>query len=571
MRRGQDGHTTYDESTDESQGVELDGPDLAGFYTSQLHDWIPLSPYLSDSAVRLYWIMRALVIEKHGPVRKLTLLQLAYMLPRKPVAAGEKAEPSGLGRIRDLMRMLTRERLLTTPEGEEIKTSSRASAASRPLRIRIHDRPAPGYDGPRNAFALLDAVRGPAAEAARQAIAREAEREAQKRAQKAAKTPGWISNPVLPTDGAGWISNPGGWKSNPGGWKFNPGSGADLQDRVPPLSPPAQSPRSHPDLASVRPSVQVVDVHVKTTDGGTDGGGGDIEDQEHGPVRAGGGPAAADAAPEKNGSNEGGGAGTGPSSALRPVDLTPGVEVLRAIAAEAPDWTITHAASLRDQGRTVTGMLESGYTPQDIRHAILARELPRPLRTTVAGVISGRLRDLIAVGPSAGIQPIPAQQTGTYGPARRETAHQDDAPTPTPAAWSDQRVRLEDEVAGRGRSRPCAAGDGMVCPHDALPGHDLCASCLGGERPTCAGCGRFVVAPGLLCIVCSEPPAAVEMGDCPGHGGTPCGRAVVTEGLCRRCKIAAERDRAAAEAEFEAARDAAIAAVKAAEAAPAPL
>ncbi|MZE55026.1 hypothetical protein GTY86_27865 [Streptomyces sp. SID5770] len=556
MRRDHDGHTTYDESTDESQGVELDGPDLAGFYTSQLHDWIPLSPYLSDSAVRLYWIMRALVIEKHGPVRKLTLLQLAYMLPRKPVAAGEKAEPSGLGRIRDLMRMLTRERLLTTPEGEEIKTSSRASAASRPLRIRIHDRPASGYDGPRNAFALLDAVKGPAAEAARQAIAREAEQKAQKRARKAEEAPGWISNPP------GWISNPPGWISNP-----DPGT--DLQDRVPPLSPPAQSLRSHHELASVRPSVQVVDADVKTTDGRTDGGGGDIEDQEHEPAGAGGEPATAGAAPEKSGSN-GGGAGSGPSSAVRPVDLTPGVEVLRAIAAEAPEWTITHAASLRDQGRTATGMLDAGFSPQEIRHAILARPLPQPLRTTVAAVVSRRLRDLIAVGPSAGVQPIPAQQSsGTYDPFRRATDCQDDEPTPTPASWAERRAQMAAEDGGQGRYRPCASGDGMTCPHDALPGRDLCASCLGGERPTCAnGCGKNVVAPGCMCITCAAPPAVVEMGDCPGYGGQPCGRAVVTEGLCARHKIDAERDRAAAEAEWEAARDAAVAAAQAAEPAP---
>ncbi|MFE6462265.1 hypothetical protein ACFVP0_33040 [Streptomyces cinereoruber] len=299
-------------------------------------------------------------------------------------------------------------------------------------------------------------------------------------------------------------------------------------------------------------------------DGGTDGGGSGIEVQERGPVTVGGEPAAAGAAPENDG-GKGEGAGSGPSSAVRPVDLTPGVQVLRAVAAEAPEWTVTHAASLRDQGRTVTGMLETGFTAQEVRHAILARPLPRPLTTTVAGVISGRLRDLIAVGPSTGIQPIPAQQTGAYSPARHEAEDQDDAPTPTPAPWAEKRVLLEAEVSGHGRHRPCAGDEGL-CPHDALPGGDFCAHCLGGERPTCAdGCGRVVVAPGLLCIVCSELPAFADMGDCPGYSGEPCGRAVQTEGLCGRCKIEAERDKAAAEAEWVAARDAAVAASTAAQ------
>lgn len=551
----------YDESADESQGVELEGPDLAGFYTSQLHDWIPLCPYLSDSAVRLYWILRALVIEKHGPVRKLTLLQIAHMLPRKPVGPGEKAEPSGLGRIRDLMRLLTRARLLTTPEGEEIKTSSRASAAGRPLRIRIHDRPAPGYDGPRNAFALLDAVRAPAAEAAQTAIAREAAREAQKRAQKEVEGAGWKSNPVPSTESAGWKSNPPGWKFNPVGWKSNPDSGPDLQDRVPPLSPAVQSPRSHPEPASVRPSVQVEDAYAKATDGWTDGGGSDIEDQEHRPAETGGAPAAADAAPENSGSNQAAGGTAGSASVVPPVDPTPGATVLRAIAAEAPEWTIDHADSLRDQGRTVTGMLESGFTPQEVRHALLARPLPQPVKTTVAGVISGRLKGLIAIGPAAAVQPIPAQATG-------ENRHTQEDETYVPPSVAERRAQLEAEAAGLGLHRTCAGRDGL-CDRLAVPGEDLCVVCSGVTQPRCVdGCGRKVYAPGACCVVCDAPE---DLGTCPGHGGTPCGRRVVTEGLCGRCKIEVEAARRRAAAEWEAARDAAVAAAEAEEAAPAPI
>ncbi|MFI1815204.1 hypothetical protein ACH414_33195 [Streptomyces sp. NPDC020422] len=70
------------------------------------------------------------------------------------------------------------------------------------------------------------------------------------------------------------------------------------------------------------------------------------------------------------------------------------MQILRAIAAQAPEWTITHAESLRDQGLVVTGMLESGYTPLEIRHALVSQRLPDPLRTTVAAIVSRRLRDL---------------------------------------------------------------------------------------------------------------------------------------------------------------------------------
>ncbi|MFC8277804.1 helix-turn-helix domain-containing protein [Streptomyces sp. NPDC057271] len=321
---------------------------------------------------------------------------------------------------------------------------------------------------------------------------------------------------------------------------------------------------------SVPPSVcdvQVPDAIGSDGDRGTDGGGGVIEDQEHGPVAASGESAAAGAAPGNDGSNEGGGAAPGPVSVVRPVDLTPGVEVLRAIAAEAPQWSITHAETLRDQGLIVTGMLASGFTAQEIRHALLARPLPQPLRTTVGAIVARRLRDLLAVGPAAGVRPIPAQQTGEYDPVRQEPEDQDE--TPVPASWADQRAQLEAEVSGVGRHRPCAGDEGM-CPRLALPGMDLCSVCLGGEQPTCAaGCGRGVIAHTMRCITCAEPEDP-GVGVCPGHGGKPCRRAVVTEGLCRRCKFEAEEARLAAEAEWAAARDAAVTAAQAAEPTPAP-
>ncbi len=122
--------------------------------------------------------------------------------------------------------------------------------------------------------------------------------------------------------------------------------------------------------------------------------------------------------------------------------------------------------------------------------------------------------------------------------------------TPARASWAQRRAQMDADHAGHGRYRPCAGDDGL-CPHDALPGLDRCAHYLGGQRPTCANdCDRSVVAPGLRRMVCSKPAAATEMGACPGYGGRTCGRAVQTEGLCARCKIEAEKARAATEAEY---------------------
>ncbi|MGA4803626.1 hypothetical protein [Streptomyces lavendulocolor] len=249
------------------------------------------------------------------------------------------------------------------------------------------------------------------------------------------------------------------------------------------------------------------------------------------------------------------------------VDPSPGVMVLRAVAAECPEWTITHARSLRDQGRVVTGMLDGGFTPQEIRHALVSRPLPQPMTRTVAAVIGGRLRGLLAAGPAGEAPLIPAQS----GRAQ----HDDDAPSvelpPSVAEW---RAKAAAELAGRGKLRNCQGDDGM-CDALAVEGSDLCGRCLnGGEPPLCVhGCGRKVVAPGAECIPCASLNAApgAELGDCPGYGGERCGRAVQTAGLCGRCRIKAEAAREAADAEWEAAAAAAVEAAKAAEAETAPV
>ncbi|MFF3606863.1 hypothetical protein [Streptomyces sp. NPDC002463] len=143
---------------------------------------------------------------------------------------------------------------------------------------------------------------------------------------------------------------------------------------------------------------------MTTPDGETDAGSGVIEDQEQAPATRG--------ASTEYGSSD---RSARPRSkrVVQPVCAIPGVEVLRAVA-EAPEWTITHADSLRDQGMVVTGMLESGFTAQEIRHVLLSKPLPQPVRTTAGAIVARRLRDLIAVGPSAGVRQIPAQQTNDH-------------------------------------------------------------------------------------------------------------------------------------------------------------
>ncbi|MEU7031401.1 hypothetical protein AB0A60_32495 [Streptomyces sp. NPDC046275] len=318
--------------------------------------------------------------------------------------------------------------------------------------------------------------------------------------------------------------------------------------------PEVENPHQDPAAPSVRPSVPVEDARAK--DGWTDGGDAAVV-QEQEPVPA--------EEPVPNATADNGGhrdGAPGPVSGVRLVDLTPGVRLLRAIAAEAPAWTITHAETLRDQGLAVTGMLASGFTAQEIRHALLARPLPQPLRATVGAIVARRLRDLLAVGPTAAVPPIPAQ-ADAYGPAQEPGVRGGWGETPVPAAWADKHAQLEAEVAGAGRHRPCAGDDGM-CPRLALPGEDLCAVCLGGERPVCAdGCGRGVVVAGMRCIVCTAP-VGDEPELCRGRDGS-CGRPVQTGGLCGRCRIAAEA-RTAGETAWKAARDSAVAAVRFSEA-----
>jgi hypothetical protein len=243
-----------------------------------------------------------------------------------------------------------------------------------------------------------------------------------------------------------------------------------------------------------RPSVRSPEVGAREadgTDGWTDGGGGFVVQEEQ-PAAAGGRvPAAAGASLGNDKSAAtGAGVGRGVPAAVAPVVVTPGVEVLRAIGAEFPRWELD-ADALRDKGLLVTGMLESGFTAAEIRDAFARRMPPRPedLTHTIGAVAGRRLSDLIAVGPRAGVRPIPAQPEGPGwdGYGRQEHRGRDDAPTPTPAKLADKQAAIE-AAAGGPAALPFCPEDGGTCPNMVATGEDKCPEHLGWPR--CAMCGH---------------------------------------------------------------------------------
>ncbi|MFG2540643.1 hypothetical protein ACGFU4_35935 [Streptomyces sp. NPDC048511] len=194
--------------------VELYGPEDGGWYTTRVHDWIALCPFLRDPDVRAYMVLRALVLEKYkNPVRKLTLAVLCELIP------GPNGKPSSLTRVRGMLAGLSSVGLICTPEGEPVKTSSRAGAAQRTMRIRINDMPAEGYQGWRNAEVKLSRI----VEAA-------AEREAGRNSD-----PEGVDGDQ--EGGAGRNSDPAGCNSDPGGSNSDPDSAPEQPERDVPLVP----------------------------------------------------------------------------------------------------------------------------------------------------------------------------------------------------------------------------------------------------------------------------------------------------------------------------------------------
>ncbi|MCT6782260.1 hypothetical protein LXH09_37190 [Streptomyces sp. CS7] len=223
--------------------------------------------------------------------------------------------------------------------------------------------------------------------------------------------------------------------------------------------------------------------------------------------------------------------------------------------------------ALRDQGLMVDGLLEAGHSTWTI-HEVIALPMPDPITKSRSAVIAGRLRKLAGMPPAAPASTAAPQQTSVPGPRWEGT------PTPTPPSVADRLTAPIPQV-------DCEGDDGL-CPKLAVVGETRCAAHL--DWPLCPGHGEHVCTArtrsGDLCAVCAHdalsarlaaelPVTETEDGTCPGITGL-CGRPVVADGLCRRCRVASQSDRDRIEAEWHAARAAAVAAVAVEEGHPRP-
>ncbi|WP_435253614.1 hypothetical protein [Streptomyces sp. 1222.5] len=216
--------------------VELYGPDADGWYDTRVMDWIALCEQLKDGEVRAYLVLRSLVVEKFkNHVRVLTLQLLCELIP------SPSGGPSSLTRVRGILGGLTKVGLVTTPEGQPLKTSSRASALTKTLRIRINDRAPEGYAGWRNSEDKLKALGAALADL----VDDEPATGTAPAPRCAPSAAGRISNPQPQagpkSDPVGRISDPPGRKSDPLSRKSDPHRASEQAERGLPLVFPSGS------------------------------------------------------------------------------------------------------------------------------------------------------------------------------------------------------------------------------------------------------------------------------------------------------------------------------------------
>ncbi|MGW7283970.1 hypothetical protein ACWGH4_00465 [Streptomyces sp. NPDC054847] len=241
---------------------------------------------------------------------------------------------------------------------------------------------------------------------------------------------------------------------------------------------PPLTPEMRPDLAKAPPKKRRADKGVKRKPKVGPAGGGDYkspgpDEQEGGTTSPGGGdyksqrggledpqPSPSNpprdtprpSVPEQSteGSKDGGMDG---SAVPHQISRNEGVDLLLAIGAENPKFLLT-GKTLRDQGLTVLGMLDVGWTAEQLREVIAGRPLPDLIRTSVGAVVSSRLRQALS-GPAPSC--APPLQGGR--PA--------DTTTPTPASWTEDLIVVGDrpgECEGQQRmcGRPTPAGE-LLC------------------------------------------------------------------------------------------------------------
>jgi hypothetical protein len=142
---------------------------------------------------------------------------------------------------------------------------------------------------------------------------------------------------------------------------------------------------------------------------------------------------------------------------------SPGIDLLRAISAEKPEFLLT-GKTLTDQGLMVTAMLLEGWTEQQLRQVVAGRPLPTEVKASVGAIISSRLRDAVAGPPPSSVAKLPGQYSGSQ-------SGRSEGETWTPDAWADQQTR-----EGQWAEMECSGRDGL-CGRPVAPGVSLCARC----------------------------------------------------------------------------------------------
>lgn len=135
---------------------------------------------------------------------------------------------------------------------------------------------------------------------------------------------------------------------------------------------------------------------------------------------------------------------------VEPLRMTEGVRFLVELGKVCPELRFTGSV-LRDQARNVDGLLSLGWKRDEIRQELL-RPYPADIRTSVAAIVSRRLRDAAATPPPSSVM----------------------APTLPGHGWGEQ-FKLERETYTAPRFEDLAAADftprrWAECPEPIAPG-----------------------------------------------------------------------------------------------------
>ena len=112
---------------------------------TQIRDWMLICPDISHTALRLYSILRSMIIEKGDEgLRRLTIDQLCWLLP------GPNGKETSRTAVKDAMRVLLDKKLLECTDDD-------AKNPSGPRKYIVKDFPPKEYEGWRNAWDKLNA------------------------------------------------------------------------------------------------------------------------------------------------------------------------------------------------------------------------------------------------------------------------------------------------------------------------------------------------------------------------------------------------------------------------------